>query len=246
MSSRRAWIIGALGTAAVVWLNSAALAWPVRAWTTLLLAGLPVLMVVQAEQLRSIDVLPRRAAYISSMASLWLLLAITAGIAAAGAAITGVSTLDQLGLRAMPALPLLLWSTLLTAGGIVIVLAFHAAGFRDATIVRQLLPVSRDEQVLFTGVSVTAGVSEEIVFRGFLIPALALATASLPLAVLLSSAVFGVVHAYQQPAGALRAALLGALLAAPLIVHGSIVPAIIAHTLIDIIAGFWLSRFLLR
>ncbi len=40
--------------------------------------------------------------------------------------------------------------------------------------------------------------------------------------------------------GALRAAALGALLALPLLLTGSLLPSMIAHAGIDILAGLWL------
>lgn len=235
------WAVAIVATAAVVWLNSPELAWPARLWTTALLALLPPAMVFQAQQLRGVDVLPRHAAYISSMVSLWILAAATVGVAAAA----GMPP-AALGFAPVAVLPLLLWTAALTAAGISIILLFHLAGYRDPDIVRQLLPATRRDRTLFLGVSVTAGVCEEIVFRGFLLYALLHATGSLALAVLLSSGVFGVVHAYQQAPGALRAALIGAVLALPLLLTGSIYPAILAHALVDIISGFWLSRLLLR
>jgi membrane protease YdiL (CAAX protease family) len=72
------------------------------------------------------------------------------------------------------------------------------------------------------------------------------ATGSIAIALLLSSGAFGVAHAYQRPAGALRATLIGLVLAVPLVIDGSIVPAIIAHAAIDILSGLWLARYLLR
>jgi uncharacterized protein len=235
------WTAGVLATALLVWFNTGELPLAIRAWTALLLAGLPALMIVQAQQLRELRPLPRRAAYISSMVSQWVLAALTLVIAWLG----GMGMQD-LGLRPLPVATFGLWIAGLTAGALMIILIFHAAGFREAQIVRELVPVSPAERALFAGVSATAGFCEEVVFRGFLIPVLLLATGSLPLTLLLSSAVFGVVHAYQQPTGALRAALLGALLAGPLLLHGSILPAIAAHALIDVIAGLWLARYLLR
>jgi uncharacterized protein len=237
----RGLLVGVAITAALVWLNAGELTLPVRVWTTALLAGLPALMVVQAAQLREIEALPRRAAYVSSILSLWLL----AGLTVVAARLGGMSP-AELGFATMPLAALLLLSGALTIGGIAVIVAFHLAGFRESDVVRQLVPESATERRLFVGVSVTAGVCEEIVFRGFLIPTLLLATGSLPLALLLSSGVFGVVHAYQQPTGAVRAALLGALLAAPLLLHGSIYPAIIAHACIDVIAGLFLARYLTR
>jgi uncharacterized protein len=235
------WLAAVIATAALVWFNSPALPWTARLWTTLLLAGLPALMLVQAQQLRDLEVLPRQAAYISSIISLWLLAAVTLIVSSTA----GISS-SALGFAATPLAPFLLWTGALTAAGVGIVLMFHAAGFRDSELVRQLIPVTGTDRALFLGVSITAGVCEEIVFRGFLLHVLLLATGSLPLALLLSSGVFGVVHAYQQPLGALRAAVLGAMLAVPLLLTGSIYPAIAAHILIDVLSGFWLSRYLLR
>jgi uncharacterized protein len=230
------------GAAAVlVWFLSPELAWPARAWLALLLAPLPALMIVQAQQLTGIDDLPRREAYLSSMASLWLLAALTAGVVR----LSGMTPAD-IGLVGLPLHSFLLWTGVLTLAAVAILFVFRAAGFREGTLVRQLMPVTGREKGLFVALSVTAGVTEEVVFRGFVLYALLVATASLPLAVVLSSGVFGVVHAYQHPVGVLRAALLGALLAAPLIVEGSIYPAIAAHALIDVLSGLWLARYLLR
>jgi membrane protease YdiL (CAAX protease family) len=235
------WLVGALATGAIVWLNAGDLALPVRLWTTALLAALPLLVLAQARQIEALEALPRREAYLSTIASLWLLAGLTALFAWWG----GLGLAD-VGLVMLPPAPFLVWTGVLTVAGMVVILGFHAAGFRESRLVRGLIPETPAEQRLFLGVSATAGVCEEFVFRGFLFPALLVAAGSVPMALLVSSAVFGLMHAYQQPAGALRAALLGAVLAAPLIVHGSILPAIAAHAFIDVIAGLWLSRYLLR
>ncbi|HSJ25291.1 MAG TPA: CPBP family intramembrane glutamic endopeptidase [Longimicrobiales bacterium] len=238
--TRGGWL-GVAAIAAIVWFNSAVLATPARLWTMALLAGLPALMMVQARHLREAGPLPRRAAYISSVISLWLLALLTWAVA-------WLAGLDNaaLGLRLMPAGPLVAWTGGLTLAGLAVVFAFHLAGFRESGITRQLVPVTAAEKRMFLGVSVTAGICEEFVFRGFLLSVLITASGSPGLALLLSSGVFGIVHAYQQPAGALRAAVLGALLAAPLLAHDSILPAILAHALIDVIAGLWLARYLMR
>ena len=89
--------------------------------------------------------------------------------------------------------------------------------------------------------SITAGICEELVFRGFLIPAIGSAIGALGLAAVIAAAVFGLVHAYQGFGGAVRAALLGAMLSLPLLVAGSILPAVLAHAAIDVIGGYWLG-----
>ncbi|CAN5633109.1 hypothetical protein BH23GEM9_BH23GEM9_05810 [soil metagenome] len=239
--SRIGWLVTVSAAAILVWVNSPDLPWPSRSWVTGLLAVLPALMIVQAQQLRELDSVPRSAAYISSVVSLWIL----AGLTLLMSHLSGFPS-SALGLAPMPPPQLVLWTVALTGAGIGVLFGFRLAGFREAPLLKQLLPSTANERALFVGVSVTAGICEEIVFRGFLIHALLLATGSLPLTVLLSSGVFGIVHAYQQPIGALRAALLGALLALPLLLHGSIYPAILAHILIDVLSGLWLARYLLR
>lgn len=236
--------IGALLAAAaaiLIWTQAPELPMPARAWIAVLLAALPVLMVFQAQQLDGLAALPKRSAYVSSIASLWVLAALTA-LVAWGSGMDPAA----LGFHATTTPRLVGWTVLLTAAGIAIVVGFRLAGFRETLLVRELIPVTTPEKGLYTGLSATAGVTEEFVFRGFLIHALLTATGSVPLALLLSSGAFGLVHAYQQPIGALRAALLGALLALPLLLSASIFPAILAHILIDLIAGLWLARHLLR
>jgi membrane protease YdiL (CAAX protease family) len=56
--------------------------------------------------------------------------------------------------------------------------------------------------------------------------------------------VFGLLHAYQGPLGMMRTALLGLLLAASLLLSGSIWPAITAHVALDLLGGLvWGERF---
>ncbi|HSJ07321.1 MAG TPA: CPBP family intramembrane glutamic endopeptidase [Longimicrobiales bacterium] len=237
---RRAALFAAVA-AAVAWFLSPDLHWLARGWVAFLLAGMPLLTVWQARELRNVESLPRRAAYASSMASLWILAGLTAGTAWG----SGMS-LSGMGLAGLPLPVLLVWTGGLTLAGILIIALFWLAGFRETPLVRELIPVSASDRGWFVALSATAGITEEFVFRGFLIHALVIATGSPVLALVLSSGVFGVVHAYQQPVGALRATVLGACLALPLILHGSILPAILAHAAIDVAAGLWLARYLVR
>ena len=56
-----------------------------------------------------------------------------------------------------------------------------------------------------------------------------------------SSVAFGLAHAYQGLNGMVRAALLGALLAYPVVHLGSLYPSMAAHFLIDALALAWLG-----
>jgi uncharacterized protein len=237
---RRAALFAAVA-AAVAWFLSPGLHWLARGWVAFLLAGMPLLTVWQARELHDVASLPRRAAYASSMASLWVLAGLTAA-----AAWGGGMTPSDLGFARLSLPLLLVWTGGLTLAGIVVIAVFWLAGFRETPLVRELIPVSASDRGWFVALSATAGITEEVVFRGFLIHALVVATGSPVLAVVLSSGVFGVVHAYQQPVGALRATVLGICLALPLVIHGSIYPAILAHAAIDVAAGLWLARYLVR
>lgn len=225
----------------VAWLQLDGLTAVTRAWAVVLLVPLPLLMMVQARMLDDVVELPRTAAYVSSIASLWLL-----ALATAGAAFAGGPGISRLGLQAVPLTTSLLLAAGMTAAGVGLLFAFKAAGFREAGILRQLLPVTIPERALFVGVAITAGICEELIFRGFLMTALTQSSGSPVLAAVISSGAFGVLHAYQRPPGALRAAIIGCVLASSVVMTGSIYAAIIAHIAIDLLSGLWLARYLLR
>lgn len=98
-----------------------------------------------------------------------------------------------------------------------------------------LLPVTANERRWAAGVAVTAGVAEELVFRGlFLALAIGLGGLSPLLAAVCVSVVFGVAHLYQGAQGVLVTGLLGGLLAAIVLNTESLLPAIALHVLVDL------------
>lgn len=226
---------------ALVWFQLPDLPVLARVWTALLLVPLPALMVWQARLLHGMGELPRRDAYISSIIALWGLAAVTLAIAW----LSGIS-LAAIGLRGVALLPFLAWAAGLTITAVAVLFLVRALGFREAAITRELLPVTGPDRAWFVMVSFSAGICEEFIFRGFLLHLLDYATGSTLLALVISSGAFGVLHAYQRPAGALRAAILGALLAVPLLVGQPLHASIAAHVAIDLLAGLWLARYLLR
>ncbi len=98
------------------------------------------------------------------------------------------------------------------------------------------LPRTNRELGSFVGISLTAGIVEEIVYRGF---ALWYFGQFMPLwaAVVASSVAFGLGHSYQGPAGALRCATLGLGFALLYVGSGSIWLPIVAHFLLDALQG---------
>lgn len=100
--------------------------------------------------------------------------------------------------------------------------------------IRALLPRTRDELPYGAGLSVSAGVCEELLFRLGL-PALVYAvTGDALVAFLGATLLFGALHAYQGPLGILFSTVLGAVFAALYLLTGSILIPIVLHVVIDL------------
>lgn len=99
-----------------------------------------------------------------------------------------------------------------------------------------LLPQTRAEMSTFTLLAITAGVCEELLFRGLLIWYLS-HFAGLALAVAGSTLFFGLGHAYQGRAGALKAGAVGLICAGLYLLSGSLWPAMLLHAALDINGG---------
>jgi membrane protease YdiL (CAAX protease family) len=130
--------------------------------------------------------------------------------------------------------------------GVAVLVLGRTLRIPESRVLRDLIPETPREKVGFAFLSLTAGITEEFIFRGFLLAALTAVTGSAGVAVALSSAVFGILHAYQNPLGAARAGVLGAVLAVPLLATGSLFPSMVAHAAIDVLSGIWLAPWLLR
>lgn len=98
------------------------------------------------------------------------------------------------------------------------------------------LPLTARQLRHFDALSVTAGIVEEIVFRGFVIWYLAHA---MPVwaAVIVSSVFFGLVHSYQGAAGIVRTGLIGLSFALLYVLTGSIWLPIVGHIIFDMLQG---------
>ena len=99
-----------------------------------------------------------------------------------------------------------------------------------------ILPRDRRELRLFYGLSLTAGIVEEVLWRGFLIWYLA---TWMPVwaAALIRAAGFGFAHAYQGPANLPRLMLVGAVFSGLYLLSGSLWLPIVLHTAIDVFQG---------
>jgi membrane protease YdiL (CAAX protease family) len=114
--------------------------------------------------------------------------------------------------------------------------AAHASVRRQLAPVRWFLPSPGPELANFRALSISAGICEEILFRGYLI-AFLLPLGGTAFALVLSSFLFGLGHAYQGTGGAIRAGILGLIMALLYQFTGSLLAPILVHALIDLSSG---------
>ncbi len=101
---------------------------------------------------------------------------------------------------------------------------------------RAIIPHTPREERLFVLISITAGICEEILYRGLLMAVLVAAMGTWP-AVFASSVIFGAGHAYQGWAGVGKTAGVGLVMALLTVFSGSVFVAILLHTMIDATSG---------
>ena len=102
--------------------------------------------------------------------------------------------------------------------------------------IERMLPHTRPEKRLFHVVAITAGICEELLYRGYLLWYLAHWFAAIP-AVVVSSAIFGLGHSYQGPRGIVTTTLVGLVMATIYLASGALWPAMAVHAIIDMHAG---------
>ncbi|HEY4128047.1 MAG TPA: CPBP family intramembrane glutamic endopeptidase [Gammaproteobacteria bacterium] len=101
----------------------------------------------------------------------------------------------------------------------------------------EIIPSTPKQLRWFVGLSVSAGVTEELLYRGFLIWALS-AYMDLLMAAVLASVLFGLAHAYQGVAGILKTGAIGLVMATLYIGSGTILLPMLLHAFMDISSGF--------
>lgn len=99
-----------------------------------------------------------------------------------------------------------------------------------------MVPTNSREQRAFDRLSVTAGVCEEILYRGLALAILSEAIGTWP-AVFVTSALFGLAHIYQGPFGFVKTAAVGLAFALLTVFSGSLFTAIIVHIIMDVTVG---------
>ncbi|MCA9753473.1 MAG: CPBP family intramembrane metalloprotease [Gemmatimonadetes bacterium] len=115
---------------------------------------------------------------------------------------------------------------------------------REVEPLRDFLPHDEAEGRLFSALAITAGICEEILYRGFLVAWL---QAYLPLAAALvvAALVFGLAHAYQGPSGIAKTTGVALVMSGLVVLTGSLVPAMLVHAVMDLTSGI-LARHVLE
>jgi membrane protease YdiL (CAAX protease family) len=221
---------------------------PLRFWGALYLAFLvellPALALAQLPLVSDEEPLPRIPVYFSSAAVILF-------IGGFGLAVgRGELGLETMGLRSATWPSILVWTLGLALAALVLLWVFllirKAIELRETPLLVQLLPKTGAEKTVFVVLSLAAGVGEELAYRGFLVPVLTLLLGWSGGAALLSSVLFGLLHAYQGWLGIIRTTALGFVLAGSLILTGVLWPAILAHAILDVIAGVVLGETLVK
>ena len=194
---------------------------------------------------RRADPLALERTYRRGLVRVWL----TVGVAIVIVAVSPGVSLDDVGV-ALPwgwRLWLTMAFTVYTVGALLIgrvkvrrrVLRGDSIPGRDA--IASMLPRTRVERRLAFWLAITAGVGEEILYRGLLIAAFVGILGWAPLlAALAALAVFSFGHLYQGRHGIFQVTLIGFVLTALYGVSGSLAPSIIVHVVVDVIAFLFL------
>ena len=104
-------------------------------------------------------------------------------------------------------------------------------------VIRALAPHSLPELALWIVVSLAAGTCEEFVFRGYLQRQLTCWFRAIPIAIGVSSLLFGCLHFYQGSAGVIQVTALGLIYGIVAAWRGNLRSVMIAHFLQDAVTG---------
>ncbi|MCI0507869.1 MAG: CPBP family intramembrane metalloprotease [Gammaproteobacteria bacterium] len=179
----------------------------------------------------------RRGLYLGNVAALWVITFLVMGVwLAAGRPPADLGLTPLTGLPAVISLALVLII-------ITIAVVFYQTVMRldqkyNWTFVPELLPRSKQELNLFLVLSATAGITEEILFRGYLIWYLS-QFGNVVFAVILSSLIFAVAHAYQGAKAIAVIFPVGLLFAFLYVYSGSLLAPMMLHAAINSYAGIY-------
>jgi uncharacterized protein len=112
-------------------------------------------------------------------------------------------------------------------------------GAGDAASIQTYLPQRAIEIMLWIGVSISAGICEEFVFRGYFQKQFEAYTHTKWIALILQSVLFGISHGYQGVRACAQIAVFGSLFGALALWRKSLRPGMMAHAWGDIFSGIF-------
>ena len=178
----------------------------------------------------------RSAVYFSAAISIGVLAAVTFGVSA-WQAIPPASV----GWKVDAAGAAFAWAAVVAGAGLatvwLIVRVGRALKLPESRLSFVLMPRTSREKRAFLLVAAAAALGEEYLYRGYMYHVFADTVGGPWTAAVVTSVSFGVAHGYQKAIGMVRATLLGALLAIPVIWTGSLFPSIVAHFWINAAVG---------
>ena len=203
-----------------------------------LLAAWTVWGVVRVDRMRAVEHPNRALSYAATMLFEWCLFGlVTLGLRRRGiplAAIMGArwrsarEVLHDIGIGAA------FW------GISFVLLAFFGALLRVGRMARgleYLIPEGPVELTMFVALSITAGICEETIFRGFLQRQFTAWTRSVPAGLVISAIAFGAGHAYQGPRRAVVIGIYGAMFGVLAHRRRNLRPGMMAHAWQDTVSG---------
>ena len=205
------------------------------AYLILVCAVLPLLAWASKRKIDQGFVIPRLPLYFEALILQTLLLGISYGVAT----LAGITLFRRTGVE--------IADVLLVFAVLALALMAMIAGWRVAKPdarrrVSILIPATRTERAFWIILSVAAGVSEEVAFRGVLPRILERMTGSLWIAFLVSATAFALAHLLQGWTSALFVGIFGLIFHLLVWTTGALWTAIVVHVLYDIVAGLTLGK----
>jgi membrane protease YdiL (CAAX protease family) len=113
-------------------------------------------------------------------------------------------------------------------------------------LAERIFPQSSVELLPYFALAVTAGICEEFLYRGFAMAVLTRAGLPTWCVVLLSAILFGLAHIYQGRGGFVSTLVIGTVFGTVRIAYDSLVPVMVWHAAVDIVAGIAGPKYLSR
>lgn len=216
--------------------------WPGRLLVFVLLVLVPLLALYQPDE-REISLPPRTVLYASAAIGVWVLALLTGVVLW----IEGLPP-AQVGLFLVEPIKFVGWTATATigtlAGSMLISRLAARLGLRESRLTYHLMPRTPRERGWFLVVSASAGFCEEISYHGFLLAGIAGWLQNGWWAAVVANLAFAVMHGYQGQVGVIRAFAMGYMLCLPVVVGAGLLPAMVAHFLVNALLGFGLWKWM--